>query len=152
MLLEHRHHVMHIRLPDKHVASHFCLQAFLSEQSFRSLSLSCSSAVILLLFISVGAASSNFTRVVCWYRLELHSGSFLRVGLVHHIDYFPLQTRYISNIIANVYIQSFNWYLVLVARAELFKYKYTFFNKQSIFDPRPENCLSFFKKSFQKIV
>ena len=27
-----------------------------------------------------------------------------------------------------------------------------FFNKQSIFDPRPENCLSFSKKSPQKIV
>ena len=31
--------------------------------------------------------------------------------------------------------------------------RYTFFlNKQSIFDPRPENCLSFSKKSPQKIV
>ena len=29
---------------------------------------------------------------------------------------------------------------------------YTFFYKQSIFDPRPENCLSFSKKSTQKIV
>ena len=27
-----------------------------------------------------------------------------------------------------------------------------FLNKQSIFDPRPENCLSFSKKSPQKIV
>ena len=27
-----------------------------------------------------------------------------------------------------------------------------FFYKQSIFDPRPENCLSFSKKSPQKIV
>ena len=27
-----------------------------------------------------------------------------------------------------------------------------FFNKQSIFDPRPENCLSFSKKLPQKIV
>ena len=30
--------------------------------------------------------------------------------------------------------------------------KYTFFYKQSIFDPRPENYLSFSKKSPQKIV
>ena len=29
---------------------------------------------------------------------------------------------------------------------------YTFFYKQSIFDPRPENCLSFSKKPPQKIV
>ena len=29
---------------------------------------------------------------------------------------------------------------------------YTFFYKQSIFDPRPENCLRFSKKSPQKIV
>ena len=29
---------------------------------------------------------------------------------------------------------------------------YTFFYKQSIFDPRPKNCLSFSKKSPQKIV
>ena len=28
----------------------------------------------------------------------------------------------------------------------------SFFYKQSIFDPRPENCLSFSKKSAQKIV
>ena len=41
-LLEHRYHVMHIRLSDKHnVVNHFCLQAFLSEQSFPSLSMSC---------------------------------------------------------------------------------------------------------------
>ena len=30
--------------------------------------------------------------------------------------------------------------------------QYTFFYKQSIFDPRPENCLSFSKKSPPKIV
>ena len=30
--------------------------------------------------------------------------------------------------------------------------EYTFFYKQSIFDPRPENCLSFSKKSAPKIV
>ena len=29
---------------------------------------------------------------------------------------------------------------------------YTFFYKQSIFDARPKNCLSFSKKSPQKIV
>ena len=29
--------------------------------------------------------------------------------------------------------------------------KYTSFYKQSIFDPRPENCLSFSKKSPQKL-
>ena len=29
---------------------------------------------------------------------------------------------------------------------------YIFFYKQSIFDPRPENCLSFSKKLAQKIV
>ena len=29
---------------------------------------------------------------------------------------------------------------------------YTFFNKKSIFDPRPENCLSFSKKLPPKIV
>ena len=43
-LLEHRYHVMHIRLPDKHnVVNHFCLLAFLSEQIFPSLSMSCCS-------------------------------------------------------------------------------------------------------------
>ena len=122
MLLEHRHHVMHIRLPGKHnVASHFCLQSVLSEQKFPSLSLSCSSTVILLLFILVGAASSNFIRVVCWCRLALHSGFFLPVGLVHHIDYVPLQTRYINNIITNISTASTGTYLVFVARAEVFK-------------------------------
>ena len=44
-LLEHRYHVMHIRLPDKHnVVNHFCLEAFLSEQSFPALSTSCCSS------------------------------------------------------------------------------------------------------------
>ena len=54
-LLEHRYHVMHIRLPDKHnVVNHFCLQAFLSEQSFPSLSMSCcSSSTVILLFFKV---------------------------------------------------------------------------------------------------
>ena len=37
---------MHIRLPDKHVANHFCLQAFLSEQSFPSLPMSCCSSTV----------------------------------------------------------------------------------------------------------
>ena len=38
-LLEHSYHVMHIRLSDKHVVNHFCLQvqAFLTEQSFPGL-------------------------------------------------------------------------------------------------------------------
>ena len=62
-LLEHRYHVMHIRLPDRHnAANHFFLQVFLSEQSFPRLSMSCSSAVILLFSIRLCvAASSNFT-------------------------------------------------------------------------------------------
>ena len=39
-LLKHRFHVMDIRLPNKHnVVNHFCLHAFLSEQSFPSLSM-----------------------------------------------------------------------------------------------------------------
>ena len=50
-LLEHRYHVMHIRLPDKHnVANYFCLQAFLSEQSFPSLSYALLFFILLLLF------------------------------------------------------------------------------------------------------
>ena len=54
-LLENRYHVMHIRLPDKHnVVSHFCLQAFLSEESFPSLPLSyCPSSNVILLFFKV---------------------------------------------------------------------------------------------------
>ena len=55
-LLKHKYHVMHIRLPDKHnVANHCCLQAFLSEQRFPSLPMSCSSAVIFLFFIRLGS-------------------------------------------------------------------------------------------------
>ena len=51
----HRDHVMHIRLSDKHnVVNHFCLQAFLSEQSFPSLSMSyCSSSTVILLLFKV---------------------------------------------------------------------------------------------------
>ena len=53
-LLEHRYHVMHVRLPYKHnVASHFCLQAFLSEQRFPSFSMSCCYSAVILLFFKV---------------------------------------------------------------------------------------------------
>ena len=55
---------LHIRLPDKHnVANHFCLQAFLSEQSFPSLSMSCCSSstdCYFVVFQDQLAASSNF--------------------------------------------------------------------------------------------
>ena len=93
-LLEHRYHVMHIRLTDKHnVAHHFCLQAILSKQSFPSLSIM--SAVLLLLFsyFSRLAASSNFVMAV-----DIVSVFFLPAGFVHDSDYFPLQ--------------SLNWYLI----------------------------------------
>ena len=51
-LLEHRYHVMHIRLPDKHnVVNHFCLQAFLSEKVFQ---------VCLILLFWLDSTSSNF--------------------------------------------------------------------------------------------
>ena len=63
-VLEHRYHVMHIRLPDKHdVGNHFCLQACLSEQSFPSLSMSCCSSstdCYFVVFQDQLAASSNF--------------------------------------------------------------------------------------------
>ena len=74
---------MPIHLSDKHGANHFCLQAFLSEQSFPILSMSCSSFAVILLFFKVS--------------LDIHSGIFLPVGLVHDINYFPRQI--------------FSWYL-----------------------------------------
>ena len=60
-LLEHRYHVMHIRLPNKHnVVNHFCLQVFLSEQSFPSLSMSGCSSFYYCYFSRLEiAASSN---------------------------------------------------------------------------------------------
>ena len=70
-LLEHRYHVMHIRLPDKHnVVNHFCLQAFLSEQSFPSLSMS---SVLLLLFcyFSRLAATRTSLRLLISFRVTL---------------------------------------------------------------------------------
>ena len=66
----YRYHVMHIGLPDRQsIANHFRLQAFLSEQSFPSVPMSCSSSstVIssLLFFIKLQiAASSNFTHTM----------------------------------------------------------------------------------------
>ena len=63
-LLERRYHVMQIRLCDKHnVVNHFCLQAFLSEQSFPGLSVSCCSSSFYCYFVVFQrqiAASSNF--------------------------------------------------------------------------------------------
>ena len=61
---------MHIRLPDRQCCL-FRPQAFLSEQSLPRFSASCSSAVILLLFI---AAISIFTTAV---QLGLHSIHFV---------------------------------------------------------------------------
>ena len=68
---------MHIRLPDKHIINHFCLQAFLSEQSFPSLPMSCYSSAVnyfvvfhpfkVLVFQLASlllAASSNFITAV----------------------------------------------------------------------------------------
>ena len=90
-LHEHRHDVMHICLPDKHnVANHFCLQVFLSEQSF---SMSCfSSTVSFVVFQGYVVSCYLKLHYGYWYRLELLSGSFLPVGFVHDIDYFPLQS------------------------------------------------------------
>ena len=84
-LLEHRYHVMHISLPDKrNVVNNFCRQAFLSEQSFPSLSMSfSSSSTVILLFFKLHSS--------CWYRLELRSGFLVSVGLVHDTEYFPFQ-------------------------------------------------------------
>ena len=108
LLLEHRHYVIiHIRLPDKYVARHFCLQAFLSKQSFPSLSLSCSSAVILLPFISVGAASSNFTRVVNVHivqRVMLTSQGFFCQQVLSIILIAFLSRPDISAILLQIYI------------------------------------------------
>ena len=103
-LLEHRYHVMHIRLTDKHnVAHHFCLQVFLSEQSFPSLSImSCCSSTVFCYFSRL-AASSNFVMAV-----DIVSGFFLPADFVHDSDYFPLQ--------------SFNWYLI--KRGVLFQKSY----------------------------
>ena len=42
--------------------------------------------------------------------------------------------------------------LELIELMDIFYTKYTFFYKQSVFDPRPENFLSLSKKSPQKIV
>ena len=110
---------MHIHVPDKrNVGSHFCLQAYLSEQKFPRF--------VLVSFFCCYSIAFHKVRScrVSSYRLGLHWGFFLPVGLFHNIDYVPFQTRYINNVITNTYIQSFNWYLVLVARAEVFKYKY----------------------------
>ena len=89
-LLEHKYHVMHIHLPDKDNVNHFCLQAFLSEQSFRVLFMSCccSSSTIILLFFK---ASSNFILAADIIQSQVSSGFFLPVGLVYDTEYFPLQ-------------------------------------------------------------
>ena len=82
--------LMHIRLSDKHnVVNHFCLQAFLSEQSFPSLSMSCCSSFFYYYFVVFQgqiAARSNFIPAG-----GLRSGFFLPVILVHDTEYFPLQ-------------------------------------------------------------
>ena len=117
-LLEHMYHVMHIRLPDRlNVVNHFCLQAFLLEQSFSSLSMPCcSSTTVILLFSNPQLVSCHLElHYGCWCRLELHSGFFLPVGLVYDIDYLPLQR--------------FNWYL-LSQRGVQFQISYHWSSQQ----------------------
>ena len=53
------------------------------------------------------------SKIECRWPLRVTLRSFLPVGLVYHINYVALQTRYVNNIITNTYIQSLNWYLVL---------------------------------------
>ena len=108
-LLEHRYHVMHIRLPNKHnIANHFCLQVFLSEQIFSSLSMSVCSSFYYCYFSRLDGGELK-PHSGCRYRLELRSRFFLPVGLVHDTEYFPLQ--------------SLNRYLpVYVKRCVQFKY------------------------------
>ena len=123
-------------------ASHFCPQAFLLEQSFPILSLSCSSTVILLLF-----CCSNFTRVtLISFRVTLRDFSVSRscpsywlrsssdqiyqqyyCKYIYIYIYIYIYTYiYIYNIYIYIYLQSFYWHLVLVGRAEVFKYKYLY--------------------------
>ena len=98
------YHVMHIRLPGKHnVANHFCLQAFLSEQSFPSLPFSCCSSTVnyFVVFHSRFQFFSQSTLIYISLRLLISFRITRRVSFcqqVHDIDYFPLQ---------NV-----NWYFV----------------------------------------
>ena len=108
-LLKHRYHVMHIRLPNKHnFVNHFCLQVFLSDQSFPSLSMSGCSSFYYCYFSGLDSGKLE-PHSGCWYRLELRSRFFLQVGLVHDTEYFPFQ--------------SLKWYLsVYVKRCVEFKY------------------------------
>ena len=90
---------MYIRLLDKHtVVNLFRLQAFISAWSFPSFSYMLLSFCCFILLFSRLVSCYLELHYGCWYRLELHSGFFLPVGLVYETDYFSLQ--------------SFYWYLV----------------------------------------
>ena len=65
--LEHRYHVMHIRLPDKDtVVNHFCLQAFLPEESFPSFSYVLLFFILLRHFVVI-SYHVNFRNVLPFY-------------------------------------------------------------------------------------
>ena len=92
-LLEHRYHVMHIRLSDKQ-----CYQPILST-SF-SLRTKFFKFVYVLLFffycyfvVFQGqlVANSNFILAADMVQSQVSSGFFLLVGLVHDTEYFHLQ-------------------------------------------------------------
>ena len=99
-MLEHRYHVMHFRLPDKHnVVNHFGLQAFLPNIKTKF-----SKFVYVLLFffycyfvVFQGqiAASSNFILAADIVQSQVRSGFFLP-GLVYDTEYFPLQGLLVS--------------------------------------------------------
>ena len=63
---------------------------------------------------------------------------------------FKLSFRHITNFYFWMYQAVCEWFYL--AEDFTFNKVYTFFYKKSIFDPRPENSLSFSKKLLQKIV
>ena len=95
-LFEHRYHVMHIRLPDKHnVGNHLYLEVFLSEQSFPSLSMSCCSSstdCYFVVFQDQLAANSNFIPAADIVQ-SYAQGFFCQYVLSMIMNrYFPLQS------------------------------------------------------------
>ena len=103
-LFEHRYHIMPIRLPDKHnVVNHFCLQvqAFLSEQSFPSLSMSCccSSFTVILLFFKV---SQRLVRTS--FRPLISFRVTLRVVFCQQVLYMILNT-FLSRVSTGIYVK-----------------------------------------------
>ena len=146
---------MHIRLPDRlNVVDHFCLQAFLSEQNFSSLSMPCcSSTNVILLFSNPQLVSCHLARtslrLLMSFRVTLGFFSASRSRLWYWLPSSPevqlVPKRWVSQ--RGVQFQiSYNWSCEQIFRRIFVTSGQTSSDPKynPLFRPCPNFCVIFF--------